>query len=234
MVMAVVLVGSATAAFEVTPTAWWVCGTATGITVLYLAYLRRQTRIEEKVRRRQMHRMARARLGVENAADRERRGALAAAAPGRGGLWRSTTRTRSSSISTTTSRCGPTAGRGTCREPSAEHRWGRRVRRTGSLLPVRGYGAVGSASRSHREGQGFASPSPPTSPAHGRFLKFVGNDEHRRRNIKGCGKHPRPEEPCREHRPSLVAPRRPPTLADFRKPTCRGAFQDTVGGPRSR
>lgn len=71
MVMAVVLVASATAAFEVTPTAWWVCGTATGITVLYLAYLRRQTRIEEKVRRRRMHRMARARLGVENAADRE-------------------------------------------------------------------------------------------------------------------------------------------------------------------
>ena len=41
------------------------------VTVLYLAYLRRQTRIEEKVRRRRMHRMARARLGVENAADRE-------------------------------------------------------------------------------------------------------------------------------------------------------------------
>ena len=30
-----------------------------------------QTRIEEKVRRRRMQRMARARLGVENAADRE-------------------------------------------------------------------------------------------------------------------------------------------------------------------
>ena len=71
MVMAVILVGSATAAFEVTPTAWWLCGSATGITVLYLAYLRRQTRIEEKVRRRRMQRMARARLGVENAADRE-------------------------------------------------------------------------------------------------------------------------------------------------------------------
>ena len=71
MVMAVVLVASATAAFEMTPTAWWVCGTATFITVVYLAYLRRQTRIEEKVRRRRMHRMARARLGVENAADRE-------------------------------------------------------------------------------------------------------------------------------------------------------------------
>ena len=71
VVMAVVLVGSATAAFEVTPTAWWLCGGATVVTVLYLAYLRRQTRIEEKVRRRRMHRMARARLGVENAADRE-------------------------------------------------------------------------------------------------------------------------------------------------------------------
>jgi hypothetical protein len=71
MLMAVILVGSATAAFEVTPSAWWVCGSATLVTVLYLAYLRRQTRIEEKVRRRRMQRMARARLGVENAADRE-------------------------------------------------------------------------------------------------------------------------------------------------------------------
>ena len=71
MVMAVVLVGSATAAFEATPTAWWLCGSATVVTVLYLAYLRRQTRIEEKVRRRRMHRLARARLGVENATDRE-------------------------------------------------------------------------------------------------------------------------------------------------------------------
>jgi hypothetical protein len=71
MLMAVILVGSATAAFEVTPTAWWVCVSATAVTVLYLAYLRRQTRIEEKVRRRRMQRLARARLGVENAADRE-------------------------------------------------------------------------------------------------------------------------------------------------------------------
>ncbi|MGB8390876.1 gephyrin-like molybdotransferase receptor GlpR [Mycobacterium sp.] len=71
MVTAVILVGSATAAFEVSPSAWWLCGTATGVTVLYLAYLRRQTRIEEKVRRRRMQRMARARLGVENAHDRE-------------------------------------------------------------------------------------------------------------------------------------------------------------------
>jgi hypothetical protein len=71
MVMAVILVGSAAAAFEVTRTAWWVCGSATAVTVLYLGYLRRQTRIEEKVRRRRAQRMARARLGVENAYDRE-------------------------------------------------------------------------------------------------------------------------------------------------------------------
>jgi hypothetical protein len=71
MVMAVILVGSATAAFEVSSTAWWLCGSATGATVLYLVYLRRQTRIEEKVRRRRMQRMARARLGVENTHDRE-------------------------------------------------------------------------------------------------------------------------------------------------------------------
>lgn len=71
MVMAVVLVGSATAAFKISSSAWWVCGSAIGITLLYLGYLRRQTRIEEKVRRRRAQRMARARLGVENAYDRE-------------------------------------------------------------------------------------------------------------------------------------------------------------------
>ncbi|OBH39163.1 hypothetical protein A5692_08475 [Mycobacterium sp. E342] len=71
MVMAVVLVGTATAAFKISPTAWWACGVATAVTLLYLAYLRRQTRIEEKIRRRRMQRMARARMGVENAYDRD-------------------------------------------------------------------------------------------------------------------------------------------------------------------
>lgn len=69
--MAVVLVGSAIAAFEVTPMAWWLCAVATSITLMYLSYLRRQTKIEEKVRRRRMQRMARNRLGVENTQDRE-------------------------------------------------------------------------------------------------------------------------------------------------------------------
>ena len=71
IVMAMILVGSATAAFKISPIAWWVCGSATAITLLYLGYLRRQTRIEEKVRHRRMKRMARARLGVENAYDRD-------------------------------------------------------------------------------------------------------------------------------------------------------------------
>lgn len=69
--MAVVLVGSAIAAFEVTPMAWWLCAVATTVTLMYLFYLRRQTKIEERVRRRRMQRMARSRLGVENTQDRE-------------------------------------------------------------------------------------------------------------------------------------------------------------------
>ncbi len=71
MAMALVLVLSATMAFTVTETAWWLCGTTTGVTVLYLAYLRRQTRIEEQVRARRMRRMARARRDVEYAGEHE-------------------------------------------------------------------------------------------------------------------------------------------------------------------
>ena len=71
LVMALTLIGSAATAFLLTPTAWWFCGSAAAVTVLYLGYLRRQTRIEERVQRRRMQRMARSRLGVENAYDRE-------------------------------------------------------------------------------------------------------------------------------------------------------------------
>lgn len=66
---AIVLMASAAMAFLVNPTAWWVCGTAATLTVLYLAYLRRQTRIEEQLRRRRAQRMMRSRLGVENTDD---------------------------------------------------------------------------------------------------------------------------------------------------------------------
>ena len=71
MAMSVLLLGSAVAAYAVTPGFWWVCGSVGAVTVLYLAYLRRQTRIEERVRRRRAQRMMRARLGVENTDDRE-------------------------------------------------------------------------------------------------------------------------------------------------------------------
>jgi hypothetical protein len=70
-VMAILLVASTGAAFTVAPIAWWVCGFLGAVTLLYLAYLRRQTRIEERLRRRRAQRMARARLGVENTEDRQ-------------------------------------------------------------------------------------------------------------------------------------------------------------------
>ncbi|MGZ8802201.1 MAG: divisome protein SepX/GlpR [Mycobacterium sp.] len=70
-VMAVLLLASAVAAFTWSSTMWWVCPSVGAVAVLYLAYLRRQTRIEERVRRRRAQRVARSRLGVENTADQE-------------------------------------------------------------------------------------------------------------------------------------------------------------------
>ena len=70
-VMAVLILTSGVAAFTWSTTMWWTCGTIGAITLLYLAYLRRQTRIEEQVRRRRAQRLARSRLGVENTGDRE-------------------------------------------------------------------------------------------------------------------------------------------------------------------
>jgi len=70
LVGAMVLAGvvSATA----TSTAWWSCGALGVMAVLYLGYLRRQTRIEEQLRRRRAARYQRARVvGVENVTDRE-------------------------------------------------------------------------------------------------------------------------------------------------------------------
>lgn len=70
-VMAVLLLASGVAAFTWSSTMWWACASVGTVAVLYLAYLRRQTRIEERVRRRRAQRVARARLGVENTADQE-------------------------------------------------------------------------------------------------------------------------------------------------------------------
>lgn len=71
MAMAAAMVITAVLSFTVSADLWWACGGAGAVTVLYLAYLRRQTRIEEQVRRRRQKRMARSRLGVENTEDRE-------------------------------------------------------------------------------------------------------------------------------------------------------------------
>ncbi len=59
---------SAVLALVVDSTLWWACGALGGITVLYLGYLRRQTRIEAQVRRRRQQRQARTRSFVEEAA----------------------------------------------------------------------------------------------------------------------------------------------------------------------
>ncbi|MGV0793640.1 divisome protein SepX/GlpR [Mycolicibacterium sp. XJ1819] len=69
--MLVALVASAVAALMLGSSWWWVCGAVGAVTVLYLGYLRRQTRIEERLRRRRAERVARSRLGVENTDDRD-------------------------------------------------------------------------------------------------------------------------------------------------------------------
>jgi hypothetical protein len=71
MIMAMALVVSAGAAFLLSSGLWWFCGMTSTVTVLYLGYLRRQTRIEARVRRRRMQRVSRSRVGVESTYDRD-------------------------------------------------------------------------------------------------------------------------------------------------------------------
>ncbi len=69
--MVLSLAASAALAHLVAPALWWLCVGVAGVTLFYLAYLRRQTRIEQRLRRRRMQRMARSRFGVENTYDHE-------------------------------------------------------------------------------------------------------------------------------------------------------------------
>ena len=69
--MVALVAASAIAAYFVSPALWYVCGGIGAVSVLYLGYLRRQTRIEERLRRRRAQRIARSRLGVENTDDHE-------------------------------------------------------------------------------------------------------------------------------------------------------------------
>ncbi len=128
------------------------------MTVLYLGYLRRQTRIEERVRRRRMHRMARSQLGVENTYDREfevvpsrlrRPGAVVLEIDDEDPIFEHLD-------------YAPYARDYGWHAGLAASRWAVTGSATstaaGSLLAIRGYGAVGSATRSHRVGLGFDSP----------------------------------------------------------------------------
>ena len=65
LAMSAIMVATAAVSFTVSPAFWWACGTSAVVTLLYLGYLRRQTRIEEQVRRRRLHRMARSHPDIE-------------------------------------------------------------------------------------------------------------------------------------------------------------------------
>ncbi|HZA09157.1 gephyrin-like molybdotransferase receptor GlpR [Mycobacterium sp.] len=67
--LVLMLIASAIAGYFAWPTGWWACRIIGAFTLLYLVYLRRQTRIEQRLRLRRMQRMARSRLGVENTED---------------------------------------------------------------------------------------------------------------------------------------------------------------------
>ena len=70
-VMTMLTIVAGIAAVTLSPLGWYACGSMGALTMLYLAYLRRQTRIEERLRRRRAQRIARSRLGVENTDDHE-------------------------------------------------------------------------------------------------------------------------------------------------------------------
>ncbi|MCB0931784.1 MAG: hypothetical protein KDB71_07790 [Mycobacterium sp.] len=61
MTLSAIMMLTAVLSSTVSSSFWWSCGSTGVVTVLYLAYLRRQTRIEEQVRRRRQQRMSRSR-----------------------------------------------------------------------------------------------------------------------------------------------------------------------------
>ena len=67
-VLAALLMITAVLSFAVDPALWWAAGAVGGVMVLYLGYLRRQTRIEAQVRRRRQQRQSRVRPFVEDVA----------------------------------------------------------------------------------------------------------------------------------------------------------------------
>ena len=69
LAMSTIMVATAAVSFTVSPAFWWACATSAVITLLYLGYLRRQTRIEEQVRRRRQQRMAGSRTEYDRDAE---------------------------------------------------------------------------------------------------------------------------------------------------------------------
>lgn len=65
MAMSALMVLTAVLSFTVSPSLWWACAAVATVTILYLGYLRRQTRIEAQVRRRRQQRMTRMRPVAE-------------------------------------------------------------------------------------------------------------------------------------------------------------------------
>ncbi|MVU82965.1 hypothetical protein GPX89_37725 [Nocardia sp. ET3-3] len=62
----------AAAGFAISSVLWWLCALSGTVMVAYLAYLRRQVRIEEDIRRRRVARMVRKRTEVEEEPARDR------------------------------------------------------------------------------------------------------------------------------------------------------------------
>ncbi|MGK8522100.1 divisome protein SepX/GlpR [Nocardia asteroides] len=60
-------------AVVLTPLLWWVCGLAATVLVIYLAYLRKQVRMEEEIRRRRSARLHRGQHGEADARARRAR-----------------------------------------------------------------------------------------------------------------------------------------------------------------
>ena len=200
-----VAVLSALAALVVSSAMWWLHAAADVLLVGYLAFLRRQTRIEEEVRVRRAARLSGERRALEARRARQDEHEARMAAMRGAGLDRRGVRRRRPRR-----RAGPVRGRGAARRVRAplggpahagaagarRPRAGRRHRRRPGVprprrrallrLPAggrgltrhpvaidsvarvgsrtRGCGAVGSATRSHRVGQGFDSPQ--LHPAH--------------------------------------------------------------------
>ncbi len=188
--------------------------------------------------------MMRSRLGVENTGDGEFDVVPARLRRRVPRCWRSTTRTRPSSTWTTPGSPASTTCRG---RPGSSHRFRPPQVFLVACYRSRGYSAVGSASRSHREGQGFDSLSSTNKPCsqsrffahsaavwitHGGYAAAPAN-----LTLRPTARSPRPaRQPL--HRPASVGRhRRPASMLSHAAPTSVALalmFALGVDAPRMR